>query len=226
MRNKSMTAAVVALTMAGGLTIQAQGSQTRPTPGASQAQPDARQSGSITVTGCLREESPGNTGSATGSGSATAGSGGTTAGMAGRSSQDKSNTAQSFVLTDARVAQGSNTSALGSASRFQIQGVADAELRKHVGHQVEVTGRLVGAMGMEKSGMAAGSTGSTGSGSTATTGSTGAGSTGSTGATGSGSGSATAGQRSGSATGAHDMNELPKIQASNVKMVAATCSAK
>jgi len=234
MRNKSMTATMLAVTMAGGLTIHAQATQTKPTEGTPQTQSDSRQVQNITVTGCLRDQSAmgggastgaaGSTSAATGSSATGTGSAGATgAGSAARSGQGSANAGQDFVLMNARLAQGSSASGLGTASAFQVEGLSDAELRKHVGHQVEVMGRLSGSM--DKSGTTGATTGSAGTtGATGSTGATSSGSTGS-GSTGSGSTAGAAGQRAGSGMGAADLKNLPKIQATSVKMVAATCPA-
>jgi len=162
--------------------------------------------------------------------------------------------AGNYVLMNAKISQGSSTSGIGSVSAFQLRGLSDSEMKKHVGHQVQVTGRLSAGMSGSTTGMSgSGSTGSgsMGSGSTGTTGTTGSGTTASgttgsgttgsgttgsgttgsgttgSGTTGSGSSaSGMSGQRSGSGMNGMNMSDMPQIQASNIKMISATCPAQ
>ena len=105
------------------------------------------------------------------------------------------------MLANVKMAQGSSTSGLGTATRLSLTGL-DAELQKHLNHQVEVTGHLSAAGAMS---------GSSATGAPAATGST---------ASTSGSGS-----RSGSGS---EMNtsDMPQLHATSVKMIAATCPAQ
>ena len=70
---------------------------------------------SITITGCLKEGKD----------------------VAGLKSTDD------LILTDVKMSPSSSVSGIGVATRYEIEGVAEAELKKHVGHQVEVTGQAV-----------------------------------------------------------------------------------
>jgi hypothetical protein len=49
---------------------------------------------------------------------------------------------EDYVLTNVKMAQGSATSGIGLAAMYEIDGISDAELQKHVNHQVEITGTL------------------------------------------------------------------------------------
>lgn len=236
MRKTSMAATIVAMTVAGGLTIHAQATQTRPTQGTPQTRANSGQD--VTVAGCLQDQpgtgshagmsgstagttTPGSTGSGSGS-AATAGA--TASGTASATGAARSNMGENFVLMNARIASGSSTSGMGSVSSFQIKGQPDAEMRKHVGHQIEVTGRLSSATGASMTGSSSATRPTTGSaGTTGATGTTGAGSTG---ATGSGSATGTTAQHGGSDLANQNMKDLPQIQATSIKMIAATCQAK
>ncbi len=192
------------MTIAGALTLSAQTSstpQTQTTPKTADQRSSSEQT--VTVAGCLQQNSGtgmSGSGSAGSAGSATSGGTGSSAGStssAGASGSSK------FVLANAKMAQGSSTSGLGTATRLSVTGMSDAELSKHLNHQVELTGRLSAAT--------SGTTGTTGA----------AGTTGS--ATGSGSTGTTA--RSGGTTGA-GMNDMPQLHATNLKMISATCPAQ
>ena len=223
MRRRSLYGSITAMTIAGALTLSAQ------TPSTPQTTPrtDDQRSGSeqtVTVTGCLQQNSGtgmSGAGSAGSTGSATSGGTGSTAGSttstgASGSSQGRSS---NFVLANAKIAPGSSTSGLGTTTRFSLTGMSDAELSKHLNHQVEVTGRLSAAM--------SGTTGTTGASGT-TTGTTGStGSTGSTGGTGSTGSTAGTTARSGGTTGSGaGMIDVPQLHATNLKMISATCPAQ
>jgi predicted secreted protein len=51
----------------------------------------------------------------------------------------------SFVLSDVKMGATSPASAIGLAPKYAIQGLTDVELQKHVGHTVEITGRITPA---------------------------------------------------------------------------------
>ena len=157
----------IAALVGGTLTVNAQNPQrpdtpqqqqprptdTRPTGDTTQRAGQAQNNQTVTVTGCLQAASDvagrrgmgAGTAAGTGTGTATgttAGTGAgaaigtrTGAGMSARGSAD-------YVLTNVKMAQGSATSGLGLAPSYQISGIADAELQKHVNHQVEITGTL------------------------------------------------------------------------------------
>jgi hypothetical protein len=54
---------------------------------------------------------------------------------------------EDLVLTDAKMSPSSTVSGIGVASRYQVTGLADAELKKHANHQVELTGTASPAAG-------------------------------------------------------------------------------
>ena len=49
---------------------------------------------------------------------------------------------EDYVLTNVKMSQASATSGIGVATTYDVEGVADAELQKHVNHQVEIVGTL------------------------------------------------------------------------------------
>lgn len=238
MRTQTLYGTITAMMIAGALSVSAQTPQTQtapPTPGDQRSGSDQ----TVTVTGCLQQNnamgmsgsgSAGSTGSATGSGS-TAGSSAASTGSTSASGSSQGR-ASNFMLANAKMAQGSSTSALGSTTRFSLIGMADAELSKHLNHQVEVTGRLSGAMSGSNpgnpSGSATGTTGSTGSTGSATgsTGSTGSGSTGGTGSGSTGSTAGTTGRSGGAMGSGTGMSDMPQLHATNLKMISATCPAQ
>lgn len=211
MRTPFTLTTITAMTFAGVLTLNAQTPQPQSTP-RTQPQTDRQRTGSdtqargseqaVTITGCLKAGSDMSGGAATGS---------STAGSAASSGNSNAH----YMLTNVKMGQGSSTSAMGLASAYEVKGVSDSELQRHLNHQVEVTGRINNS---GSSNMGSGrSSGTTGSGTTGTTGTTGSGTTGTTGTT---------GQRTGgsgmSGMSAHDTQE---IQATSIRMIAQTCPA-
>ena len=49
---------------------------------------------------------------------------------------------EDYVLTSVTMASSSKVSGIGVAPMYAIEGIAEAELQKHLNHQVEVTGRI------------------------------------------------------------------------------------
>ena len=125
MRIRLMTMA--ALVMTGALTINAQTPQRPPDPQQPpETQSDTQRSATanaqvITVTGCLKAEKdvPGR-----------------------RPNVESGGTTEDYVLTNVKMSQASTTSGIGLAATYDVEGVADAELQKHVNHQVEIVGTL------------------------------------------------------------------------------------
>jgi hypothetical protein len=205
MRNSLMTATIMAMSVAGLITVNAQSSPSAPNP----PQSTANAGQNVSVTGCLRDHrdaagTPGNRGT----GSSTSGT-------------SAANSGQNFVLMNAKMAQGSSASGIGSVSTIHIQGLSDAEMKKHVGHQVEVMGRLSASSTSGTAATRSGTTGATGSGATGSGTATSGTSTGATGSTG-----RTTGQGSGSAMSAQNLSDMPRLQATSIKMIAATCPAQ
>lgn len=55
---------------------------------------------------------------------------------------ERAGVTEDYILTNVKMAQGSQTSGIGLASMLEVEGIAEGELQKHLNHQVEVTGTL------------------------------------------------------------------------------------
>lgn len=49
---------------------------------------------------------------------------------------------EDYILTNVKAGPGNSVSGLGLGDMYEIEGIAESELKKHLGHQVEITGRL------------------------------------------------------------------------------------
>jgi hypothetical protein len=139
MRTRLMSMA--ALVMAGALTMNAQtpSPQTpdpqRPTPSPTTPQnpprtgdtprmaPDAS-SQVVTITGCLKQEKdvPGLT----------------------PNPAERVGVTDDFILTASKMAQSSKVSGLSVSELYEVEGIQESELKKHLNHQVELTGTIGG----------------------------------------------------------------------------------
>lgn len=141
---RSMTATISAVVISGAMTLSAQTPSPQtpaPNPQTTQQQPRTQQPQSdqqrtatdtqargnagervLTLTGCLQAEKdvPGRRESMT----------------------ERAGMGEDYILTNVKMGQGSSTSAIGLASMYQIKGISDTELKKHINHQVEVMGRV------------------------------------------------------------------------------------
>ena len=125
--------AIAALVSAGALTINAQ--QTPPRTGdTTQRTTAAAADQTITVTGCLKAEKD----------------------VPGRSpnAAERAGVTEDYILTSVKMAPSSKTSGIGLASSYEIEGIAEAELQKHLNHQVEITGSLTTGNAMGNRGAA------------------------------------------------------------------------
>ena len=126
MRTRLLTMAALAMT--GVLTINAQTPQRPPDPQQPpQKQQDTQRSATanaqvVTVTGCLKAEKD----------------------VPGRrpNAAERAGITDDYVLTNVKMAQGSPASGIGLAAMYEIEGIAEAELQKHLNHQVEIVGSL------------------------------------------------------------------------------------
>lgn len=180
MRTSFLTIAAVvaasALTV-GAQTPQPQQPRTTGTADTTQRAGQAGAAQAITVTGCLKAEKD----------------------VPGRrpNAAERAGVTDDYILTNVKMAQGSTTAGIGLAAMYEIEGIAEAELQKHLNHQVEVTGSLTTGNAMGNRGASAGTTGATGTTGTA---------------------------RSDNQAGANA--DLPELNATSLKMVAATCPAQ
>jgi hypothetical protein len=223
MQRPVTTAMMSAMLLTLAISVSAQTSPIPPERGQRDASPQDRTNQSnqaVTVTGCLREEKD----------------------VPGQHPNiaERVGINEDYILTDVKMAQGSSTSAMGIAPMYKIKGVSESELKNHAGHQVEVSGQLSLATSREASGSVAGPTfGRTGSSTTSESGgsTTGgsttsspvtSGSSGSTApsgsATSSASGAAGSSERGGTGTSLSPNTDLPQIEATSVRMIAATCT--
>lgn len=53
--------------------------------------------------------------------------------------------AEDFVLTNVKMAGSSTVSGIALAPRYEVEGIPEADLKKHVGHQVEIMGTITQA---------------------------------------------------------------------------------
>ena len=119
---------------AASMTMQAQAPQATPTPQSpdhprptitgtqTRAMPSTP---SITITGCLKDEKdvPALT----------------------PSPVERAGLTEDYVLTDVKISPGSTVSGIGVSSKYEIEGIPEADLKKHLNHQVELVGQIVQA---------------------------------------------------------------------------------
>ena len=135
MRTRLMTVTITALSLAGALTLHAQAPQspTAPPTQAPTARPadpqrpmtEAATKASdavITVTGCVKSEAdvPGLTPNVA----------------------EKAGVTEDFILTNVKMSPASKVSGIGLASMYEIKELAGSEVKKHLNHEVELTGRV------------------------------------------------------------------------------------
>ena len=130
---------MAALVTASALTISAQ--QTKPnqqqpprTGDTTQRSTAAGADQPITVTGCLKAEKD----------------------VPGRrpNAAERAGVTDDYILTAVKMAPSSTTSGIGLAAMYEIEGIAEAELQKHLNHQVEITGSLTTGNAMGNRGTA------------------------------------------------------------------------
>ena len=126
---------ITALMLAGGMTLAAQAPQNPPTaaqapapsPAAARQTPvsdsaRAQVGQTLMITGCLKEEKdvPG----------------------LKPNVAERAGVSEDYILTDVKMASGSKVSGIALATRYEIEGISKDELKKHVNHQVELTGTI------------------------------------------------------------------------------------
>jgi hypothetical protein len=129
MRKTLMTAAIAALATAVSLNAQApQNPQTpasAPQTATDVQRPSPPPSQVITIAGCLKEEKD-------------------VAGLKPNVAE-RAGITEDFVLTNVKMAGSSAVSGIALAPKYEVEGIAEADLKKHVGHQVEITGTITQA---------------------------------------------------------------------------------
>lgn len=101
--------------------------QPRPEPRTGDTTQRAGQAGStqtVTLTGCLKKEAD-------------------VAGLTPNPAERVGIT-DDYILTETKMAQSSKVSGLAVGSMYEVEGLAESELQKHVNHQVELTGTIQG----------------------------------------------------------------------------------
>jgi len=124
----------VAMAAAASMTLYAQAPQSAPTPQSpDRPSPTATQvpnratpaNATITISGCLKEEKD--------------------VPALKPSPVERAGITNDFVLTDVKMSPSSAVSGIGVSTKYEIEGIAEAELQKHLNHQVELTGQIVQA---------------------------------------------------------------------------------
>ena len=125
---------ITALMLAGGMTLAAQAPQNPPaTPPAQAPQPAAErqtpvsdsaraQIGQVVITGCLKEEKdvPG----------------------LKPNVAERAGVSEDYILTDVKMSSASKVSGIALATKYEIEGISKDDLKKHLNHQVEITGTI------------------------------------------------------------------------------------
>jgi hypothetical protein len=114
---------IAALVSASALAVSAQ--QPPPKPGDTTQRTAAAADQTITVTGCLKAEKdvPG----------------------LKPNVAERAGVTEDYILTNVKMSPDSKVSGIGVAKMYEIEGIAEAELKKHLNHQVEITGKVTQA---------------------------------------------------------------------------------
>ena len=52
---------------------------------------------------------------------------------------------EDYILTDVKMSPSSSVSGIAVSTKYEIEGIAEDELKKHLNHQVELTGQITQA---------------------------------------------------------------------------------
>ena len=122
----------VALAAAASMTLYAQAPQNpatpqppdRPSPPAVQVPNRATPANAvITISGCVKEEKD--------------------VPALKPSAVERAGISEDYILTDVKMSPSSAVSGIGISTKYEIEGIEKAELKKHLNHQVELTGQIV-----------------------------------------------------------------------------------
>ena len=58
---------------------------------------------------------------------------------------ERSGVTEDYILTEVKMSPSSSVSGIAVSTRYKIEGITEAELQKHLNHQVELTGQLTQA---------------------------------------------------------------------------------
>ena len=58
---------------------------------------------------------------------------------------ERTGVTEDYILTDVKMSPSSSVSGIAVSTRYVIAGIAEAELQKHLNHQVELTGKITQA---------------------------------------------------------------------------------
>ena len=132
MRNR-LLGVTTALVMAGAISLSAQTPQNPPPPDRQRPTTDtttaqrtpATTDQTITISGCLKEEKdvPG----------------------LKPNVAERAGVAEDFILTNVKMASASPVSGIALSSQYEIEGLAEGDLKKHLNHQVELMGMITQA---------------------------------------------------------------------------------
>lgn len=145
MRTRLMTVSISAMTLAGALTVNAQAPQAPQSAPMPQAQPPIERAApaadaqstpataagqTLVIVGCLKSEEavPGLKASVT----------------------ERAGLNEDYVLTDVKMSPSSSVSGIGLAPKYEVEGIAGSDLKKHINHQVELTGTIASTDGKDK----------------------------------------------------------------------------
>ena len=123
----------LAFAAAASVTISAQAPQSAPTP-----QPPDRPSPTITqtptratpanpvmtISGCLQQREPGRT-------------------APPANTAERAAMVEDYILSNVKMSPGSTVEGIGVSTKYEVRGIIEAELKKHLNHQVELVGQIV-----------------------------------------------------------------------------------
>ena len=132
--NARLKTVAIGMLSAASVTLGAQAPQTSPTP----QPPDNRQptitqtptraqpaNPTMTISGCLLQEKD-------------------VAGLKPNVAE-RTGVTEDYILTDVKMSPSSSVSGIAVSTKYEIEGIAEDELKKHLNHQVELTGQITQA---------------------------------------------------------------------------------
>jgi hypothetical protein len=139
MHTRTMTLCLASAIAAATVTLSAQQPQTTPTQPPDKQPPTITQTPTrampanptVTITGCLKEEKdvPGLTPNVA----------------------ERAGVTEDYILTEVKMSPSSSVSGIGVSTRYEVDGIAEVDLKKHLNQQVELTGQIVAPTTADKS---------------------------------------------------------------------------